>query len=230
MAVPSPRLQRGLMWSGLLLMAWAANGLPLTCSASCGSSHSLSTGRGWRPGRWRSSPSSSSPPRPRQAARPRVPSRSWVHPRWVHPRWVHPRRSLVRLPPRSCSRCPTGDQDVVGAGRDARTHVARRGRQWLRRLGGFDPVADGGRSVLLLVWTPPGCRAGCSLAAGWSTRSRRHDRPAAAGRSSARLSAVRRPPAPRHGGLGPWSLLRQLVPVGDRVRCCHPLVSVAQCR
>ena len=74
------RVQRALRWTGLLLMVWAANGLPfdlLTAAglmghrtASGASSNSASTGRGWRLGRWLSPPPSCSRVSPWRARPP----------------------------------------------------------------------------------------------------------------------------------------------------------------
>jgi hypothetical protein len=99
-----PRVRRALRWTGLLLMVWAANGLPFDLLRM---TPLIPLGVDW----------------PGLARRTLALAAAVVLARLAlaRPALRPPTQRPGTVTPRSCWRCPTRFSDVVGAGRDART-------------------------------------------------------------------------------------------------------------
>ena len=207
------RIRRALLWSGLLLMVWAANGLPLDLLRL---TPLIPLGVDWPGLATKTLALAAAVVLARLAlARPAAPASTRAA------TWYGYAAFVLALP------YPVL-RTMLGAGRDARACVARRGRPGLRPMAGFYPVAAGGRSV-----PAPGFNVALDAAPAVAGRRlvrhrhRRHDRAGGLLVAGHQVSSGRRSWPPGHRDLGPLSLLRQLAPLGYSRRCRHPLVSVA---
>ena len=216
------RLQRALSWSGLLLMVWAANGLPFDLLRIVGliplavdwpglATRTLALAAAVVLARL----ALADPPDPASTREGQVPRHAAS--------WYGYAAFVLALP------YPVlrtwwalgGTLGLMWPGAAGQGFAA---------MAACDPVAAGGRSVpaagVNVALDAAPAVAGCRLV---RHRRRRHDRAGGLLVAGQRVCRRRRSWPRGHGDLGPLSLLRQLVPLGYRRRCRHPLVSVAQC-
>ena len=166
------RVQRALRWTGLLLMVWAANGLPFDLLTAAGlMGHRTASG----------AIVLSSVYWPGLATRALALAAVVVLARLALARPAAPASTrpadLVRVRGVPARAAVPGSQGALGAGRNARARVARRGRPGLGTIADRDPVGAGGRAL-----AAPGFAAALGLAPAVAGRGlvrhrhRRHDR------------------------------------------------------